>query len=150
MVKYTCNLYLLHRTVIHISMAPLIWIISLLVGCEYGDRVKGCNQAHCLLVDKDPLVRSDCCGTCNIGETITTTTPVPYTLEPKYPGVSVTYAPNDCLDKAHVNEKSCYDFIMTNGPHVCYDDILERYCCRTCSKLKEEIYQGKLCYIIQL
>lgn len=49
------------------------------LGCEYGDRVKGCTTQHCRL---NPSL---CCGTCYSGPAIITPSQEPTTTEYKNP-----------------------------------------------------------------
>ncbi|XP_069132079.1 uncharacterized protein [Argopecten irradians] len=104
-------------------------------GCEYGDRVKGCQPWHCGMIGSDRNIESDCCGTCEVGEKITTTPTPTFTVTPEHKPEPPTMR-TTCNDKADINDKSCEDFVHSNGPHLCYDSIIESFCCHSCFKLR--------------
>ncbi|XP_060068187.1 uncharacterized protein LOC132548348 [Ylistrum balloti] len=108
-------------------------------GCEYGDRVKGCQAWHCNMINTESNIESDCCGTCKVGEKITTTPTPTFTVTPQQKPEPPTIR-TSCSDKADINDKSCEDFVHTNGPHLCYDSIIESFCCHSCFKLRQNEY----------
>jgi hypothetical protein len=115
-----------------------------LTGCEYGDHVSDCVDWHCTsdLVDSD--TRQQCCGTCNLGDLISTT---PYT-GPTRPHTSSETLPTpsmpvECTDVASVNGISCREFITMEVQHYCYDATIYSLCCLTCNAFQMKDKLGK-------
>lgn len=107
----------------------VVWI-----GCEYGDRVLGCKDFHCNMVE-DPNVLTDCCKTCSFGTLIPTTPAPDFSVRPFITDKPTEHRPHICVDRAEINGQSCGKFLTERGRHSCYDNRLSAYCCGTCRNL---------------
>ncbi|XP_062571153.1 uncharacterized protein LOC134233180 [Saccostrea cucullata] len=104
---------------------------SWIAGCEYGDRVLGCKDFHCNMVE-DPKVLTDCCKTCSYGTLIPTTPAPDFSVHPFPTEKPSDHRPRTCTDFAEINGKSCPSFISERGRYSCYDNRIAAYCCATC------------------
>ncbi|XP_063418817.1 A disintegrin and metalloproteinase with thrombospondin motifs 7-like [Mytilus trossulus] len=108
-------------------------------GCEYGDRVKGCQPWHCTITVKDRDLKSECCSTCKTGIPIPVTQRPTYTISP-YTTKAPPVAPklDQCEDIATINGYMCENFIEKYGRHVCYDSVVNSHCCQSCTRTQTE------------
>nr|XP_022334633.1 uncharacterized protein LOC111131411 [Crassostrea virginica] len=104
---------------------------SRVAGCEYGDRVLGCKDFHCDMVE-DPNVLTDCCQTCSFGTVIPTTPLLDFSVRPYTTEKPTAHRPASCVDSAEINGLSCRNFVAESGRHACYNSRLSAYCCDTC------------------
>ncbi|KAK3585431.1 hypothetical protein CHS0354_020148 [Potamilus streckersoni] len=102
-------------------------------GCEYGDRVLGCLPWHCTQILETRKILFDCCGTCNLGEVMESTSrhqQVPHTT----PHMSI-YPGRDCEDSVSINDRSCEEYILRTGSSMCYSPKVSRLCCKSCARM---------------
>lgn len=104
---------------------------SWVAGCEYGDRVLGCKDFHCNMVN-DPSVLTDCCNTCSYGTLIPTTPSLDFSVSPFTTEAPTRHRPASCVDSAEINGQSCQRYIAEQGRHSCYNTRLSAYCCQSC------------------
>lgn len=109
----------------------MMTVVCDVVGCEYGDRVLGCKEFHCNMVN-DPSVLTDCCNTCSYGTLIPTTPSLDFSVRPYTTEEPTRHRPATCVDSADINGQSCQRYIGEQGRHSCYNTRLSAYCCQSC------------------
>lgn len=109
----------------------MMTVVCDVVGCEYGDRVLGCKEFHCNMVN-DPSVLTDCCNTCSYGALIPTTPSLDFSVRPFTTEEPTRHRPATCVDSADINGQSCQRYIAEQGRHSCYNTRLSAYCCQSC------------------
>lgn len=106
-------------------------------GCEYGDRVKGCQLWHCSVDSPDRDLKVECCSTCGSGIAIPQTERPTYTISPYTTAVPSTIPDiSACQDIATINGYICENYIDKFGNHVCYDSVVEAHCCQSCKQIR--------------
>ncbi|KAH9488706.1 hypothetical protein Btru_059740 [Bulinus truncatus] len=101
-------------------------------GCEYGDRVRGCNSSVCNSSNMTAI--QECCGKCSYGSTYTTAaTTTAQTVTTTKRTTASTAAPS-CHDDPQftMNGLSCSALIW-NFTDACYNLTVLASCCSTCS-----------------
>ncbi|XP_060587825.1 A disintegrin and metalloproteinase with thrombospondin motifs 19-like [Ruditapes philippinarum] len=105
-------------------------------GCEYGNRIQGCRSWHCSHFFESRDIQTECCGTCNIGEVITSTdTQAQLPIEEHRPVTTAKWNSHTCTDSSAF---SCPDYIRSRGSFVCYSNVTSAKCCQSCKMIKSQ------------
>ncbi|KAL4224994.1 hypothetical protein ACF0H5_015689 [Mactra antiquata] len=111
-------------------------------GCEYGDRIQGCQPWHCSHVFTSRDIHSECCGTCLTGMVLTTVARSAQVIQHSVTTQSPKMWNDATCSDTYMSKTgmSCSDYIRAVGSFVCYGDITSKKCCRSCNRVRKHVH----------
>ena len=132
---YSCLIYACFAVCISIFLQTFLY-----PGCEYGDRIQGCEPWHCGHTINTPDILSNCCGTCNTGDVIPPSNWNVHTTSEAIPKDADTHT--DTSADACTDRLKCKTMIAEYGKFRCYTPEIFNSCCETCSGLVDNFNKG--------